>query len=311
MNFSFSHPWVLTFLLLPLSLFAWEWTRRGFRVALPLDQGLTNRSRAMSLLPSILKIASVIPALLLASAILLLAGPKKLGPPAQERLITNIEMCLDVSGSMSSQLGTGGSTRYEAAMKAINEFVDKRKGDAFGLTIFGGDVVRWVPLTKDTSAIKNATPFLDPATLPSALNSTRVGNALKYCNQVLNQQEVGDRLIVLLTDGFSSDLDGGAAANIGNLLAANKVVVHAVHVGDSAPPAQLSEVVSPTGGKVFSATNLASLQGVFDHIDRMSKAKTKQKEREAVDHFGFFAITGLSLAGLGLVSLFGVRYTPW
>ena len=310
MNFSFSHPWVLIVLLVPLMLLAWEWTRRGFRIAMPFDQGSIRQAR---LIPLVLKLAAVVPALLLAVAVLLLAGPKKLGPPGEERLITNIEMCLDVSGSMSSNMGSapGGGTRYEAAMRAINEFVDKRKGDAFGLTIFGGEVVRWVPLTKDTSAIKNATPFLDPATLPPALGSTRVGNALKYCNQVLGQQEEGDRLIILLTDGFSSDLDGGAATSIGGLLAANRVVVHAVHVGDGAPPAQLNEVVSPTGGKVFSASNLATLQGVFDHIDRMNKTKIKQKEREAVDSFGFFAILGLCLSGISIVTLFGLRYTPW
>lgn len=310
MNFSFSHPWVLLLLVLPVAIIGWEWARQGLRIALPLDGGSPQPQRIM---PLILKVAALLPALLLAAAILLLAAPKKLGPPGQERLVTNIEMCLDVSGSMSSPMssGTSGGSRYECAKRAIDEFVDKRKGDAFGLTIFGGEVVRWVPLTKDTTAIKNATPFLDPATLPPALGSTRVGNALKYCNEVLVQQEEGDRLVILLTDGFSSDLDGGAAATVGALLAANHVVVHAIHVGDGAPPAQLSAVVAPTGGKVFSATNLATLQGVFDHIDHMNKAKIKQKDREAVDSFRFFALAGLALGGLSVISLFGVRYTPW
>ena len=306
---SFSHPWVLLLLVIPIALIALEVSRRGMRVALPLDHA---RVRTMRVLPLVLIGASVLPALLAAAAILLLAGPRRLGPPGQERLVTNIEMCLDVSGSMSSAMSSApGSTRYETAMRAINAFVDKRKGDAFGLTIFGGENVRWVPLTRDTSAIKNATPFLDPSTLPSALNSTRVAHALEACRDTLVQQPDGDRLIVLLTDGFSEDLEGGAASRVGQDLAANHIVLHTIHVGDGQPPSQLNEVTAPTGGGVFSATNLATLQAVFDHIDHMSKARIKPKERESIDSFRLFAIAGLSIAGLSALTLFGLRYSPW
>ena len=31
-------------------------------------------------------------------------------------------------------------------MKAIDDFLDFRKGDAFGLTFFGNNVLHWVPL---------------------------------------------------------------------------------------------------------------------------------------------------------------------
>ena len=306
---SFSHPWVLLLLVVPIALIALETSRRGMRVSLPLDHA---RVRSMRIMPLVLLCTSVLPALLAAVAILLLAGPRRLGPPGQERLVTNIEMCLDVSGSMSSSMSSApGSTRYETAMHAINEFVEKRKGDAFGLTIFGGEVVRWVPLTRDTSAIKNATPFLDPSTLPSALNSTRVAHALEACRDTLTQQPDGDRLIVLLTDGFSEDLEGGAAARVGQDLAANHIVLHTIHVGDGAPPSQLNAVTSPTGGGVFSATNLSTLRAVFEHIDHMNKARIKPKERESIDSFSTLATIGLSLAALSGVMLFGLRYTPW
>lgn len=307
---TFAYPWVLLALMLPVLLVVWEVRRRGLRVRMPVDFVGVPRAKWM---PRMLMVAGLIPALVLAGAVFVLAGPKRLGPPGQERVLTNIELCLDVSGSMSSPMSTApdGASRYVTAMKAIEYFTKKREGDAMGLSIFGGDVVRWVPLTRDTSAIRNAAPFLDPDTLPSALMSTRVGHALRFCNDVLTQQPEGDRLVVLLTDGFSSDLDGGVATQVGMELAANNVVVQAIHVGDGAPPGQLSEVVSPTGGNVFSATSLGSLTAIFDHIDRMHKVRVQPTQREPIDFFGPFAWLMVGALGVHALCLMGARYTPW
>lgn len=307
---SFSQPWVLFLLLAPLGLAVWEARRRGVRVPMPVDHAATSARRFR---PAMILAANLLPAVTLASAVILIAGPRRLGPPGQERVLTNIEICLDVSGSMSSPMATApdGASRYKTAMSAIDYFTSKRSGDAMGLTIFGGSVVRWCPLTRDTSAIRNATPFLDPETLPSSLMSTRVGNALKFCHDVLVQQPDGDRLIVLLTDGFSSDLGGNMATHIGAELAADDVVVYAVHVGDGVPPQQLNEVVAPTGGEVFSATDLPALNAVFDHIDRMHRIRIRPTDRESIDFFGPFAWTLIGAAGLYGLSLLGVRYTPW
>lgn len=307
---SFAQPWVLILAAIPLALAVWEARREGHRVRLPFDHHPLIGAKRM---PALLLLFNLMPALVLLSAVLLLAGPKALGPPREERVLTNIEICLDVSGSMSSPMASApdGASRYVTAMAAIDYFTRQRQGDAMGLTIFGGDVVRWCPLTRDTSAIRSATPFLDPETLPAALMSTRVGNALRFCNKVLSEQPEGDRLIILLTDGFSSDLGGGQARVIGNELLTSNITVHAIHVGDGGPPAQLSEVVAPTGGEVFAATNLASLTSVFDHISRMQPIRIKPSQREAIDYFSPFAALGLSALGLYTISLLGLRYTPW
>ena len=52
-------------------------------------------------------------------------------------------------------------------MKAIDEFLKIRKGDAFGLTFFGNNVLHWVPLTSDPSAIRCAPPFMKPENVPT------------------------------------------------------------------------------------------------------------------------------------------------
>jgi Ca-activated chloride channel family protein len=309
---TFAHPWVLLALLIPAAIVAWELLRDdgGRPVPVPVDFA---EHRPRRWLERMLRIASIVPALLLAAVICLLAGPQTLGPPGQARVLTNIELVLDVSGSMSSPIGYGraGASRYTAAMDAINTFTSRRKGDAFGLTIFGGEVVRWVPLTKDLSAIRNATPFLDPVTMPAPLQSTRVGHALLYAKDILSREETGDRLVILITDGFSSDLSGSRSAEIGAQLRDAGIVVYGINVGDGPPPADMAEVVSPTGGRVYSASDPASLDAVFEHIDRMNPVRIRPTQPESIDHFLPWTIAALGLLGVHGLCLFGLRYTPW
>ena len=72
-------------------------------------------------------------------AILIYCRPLRQAEPKQERSLTNIELVLDVSGSMTSPFGNG--SRYDASIAAMNEFTSRRKGDAFGLAIFGNEVL--------------------------------------------------------------------------------------------------------------------------------------------------------------------------
>jgi hypothetical protein len=80
--------------------------------------------------------------------------------------MTNIQICMDVSGSMTGP-------RYRMASEAVTDFTKAREGDAFGLTIFGSHQVRWIPLTKDLNAIRNAMPFANPEHQPSHMGGTR------------------------------------------------------------------------------------------------------------------------------------------
>lgn len=309
MSIGFSHPWVMLLLIVPAALAAWELTRRGVRVPVPVDHREHRPRRWASRL---LAAASVLPAGVLALVVVLLAGPQRMSPPSQERVLTNIEIVLDVSGSMGWPIGgQEGVTRFSAAMNAISEFRKMRKNDAYGLTAFGGEVIRWVPLTRDLSAIENAPKFLDPASNPHHLMSTRIAHALKFTMGTLAKQPEGDKLIVLISDGESPDLNGGVAQQIGNQLRDEGIVLYAVHVGSEQVPAQLYEVVSPTGGQVFSANNPRSLVGIFEHIDRMVPVRIRSTQPEPIDFFFPFAAACAAALAMHGLCLFGLRYTPW
>ena len=305
----FSHPWVLILLVLPLAMMLQEWRGARIKVAFPFDHLLDRKSggRGWTLL---LRLLASAPACILALVILLLAGPKRLSDPQSKRSLTNIQFCLDVSGSMTSSFGEGD--RYDAAMASINEFIDDRQGDAFGLTVFGDHFIHWVPLTDDTTALAHAPPFLNPKRLPRWFSQgTSIGKALRECRKLMIQREEGDRLIILLSDGYSFDLSNGEDERLARTFRDDRITVHAVHIGPGSPPDPLVNMTARTGGEVFAAGDPEGLSAVFRQIDAMQKTRMIKVSAETMDHFKPFAEAALYCMASVLLASFGLRYIPW
>lgn len=305
---SFAYPWLVPALVLPLGLLVWRWRTPGERVILPVDHVGGQGGR---LLGGLLNVVDSLPVLLLAVAILLLAGPQRLAAPKTRRVLTNIEFCVDVSGSMVAPFGEG--TRYDAAMEAINDFINYRPGDAFGLTIFGSSVLHWVPLTSDASAFRCAHPFLDPRVLPRWFGGgTRIALGLDACMKVLTSREEGDRMIILVSDGYSWDLANGNDQTIARKLKDHGIVVYTVHIAEGEPPGELHTIAEITGGQVFAAGDPMALKAVFKTVDSMQATRLEKTRPEVQDAFWPYCLTGLGLAlALLLARLFGLRPTPW
>lgn len=306
MSLRLTYPTVLLLWVIPVLLVAWIFYRRGREIAMPYDHAIPRSGGGLKLM---VRLAETLPPLLLAVMIFILAGPQRLEEPTTRRKLTNIEFCVDISGSMTASFGSG--TRYDASMEAINDFLDFREGDAFGLTFFGNNVLHWVPLTTDVSAFRCAPPFMRPEVVPMWFGGTEIGKALLACKQVLTAREEGDRMIVLISDGFSSDLSNGNDTAIAKKLRASNITVFAVHIGSTEAPSEIVNLTSLTGGDVFTAGDTASLQSVFEKIDTMKQTELEKNAAESVDFFEPFVLAGLVLAGLFCLTLFGLRYTPW
>lgn len=303
---NFGHPWVLLLLVVPVALVIWTWRREGTHLVLPLDHSTTRSSRWIY---GMLGVLECLPALILAAVILILSGPERLGEPISRRALTNIEFCVDISGSMTAKMGDG--TRYDVSMAAINEFLDFRKGDAFGLTFFGNSVLHWVPLTNDVSAIRCSPPFMRPEVAPPWFGGTQIAKAVMACQDVLKAREEGDRMIVLVSDGFSSDLDQGADVELAKSLKADGIVVYAIHVADSDLPGEIVNLTALTDGEGFQAGDIDGVKAVFARIDKMQQTRIEKTAAERQDFYFPYAIAGLSLVGVSSLSLWGLRYTPW
>jgi Ca-activated chloride channel family protein len=297
---------MLLLLALPLLHLCWVWQRRSRRVVLPFDHA--GRGSGW-VLRALLGIGESLPALLLAVAVLLLALPQELAAPKQKRALTNIQFCVDISGSMTAKFGSG--SRYDAAMAAINEFLDYRTGDSFGLTFFGNNFLHWVPLTSDPSAFRCAVPFMRPENAPPAFGGTEIGKAVLGCREVLTSRSEGDRMLILVTDGWSIDLSNGADLDIAKRLKRDGIVLFAVNIQEQDANGEIVNLARLTGGEVFNPGDTRALKEVFARIDQMTKARLEQGTAELVDWFLPFAIAGLAVLALYSLVQLGLRYTPW
>ena len=305
---TFSSPSVLLLLIVPLILAMWVGQRRHRGVAVPVDHHMHGAPTLLSrFLGWLLRGGEMVPAGLLAVAIVLFAGPQALRVPEEERILTNIQICMDVSGSMSVQ------DRYGMARTAIESFTEAREGDAFGFTIFGSYPVRWTPLTRDLATIRHALAFANPRFQPPHMGGTMIGKALRFSRETMMAEadDEGDRLIILVSDGVSFDLNGGVASEIADELKEAKITLYHVHVGTDQTPPEVIEIARETGGKDFVATDPGGLTMIFNHIDRMQPARFRPATAIPMDFFQPFTIAGISLLGILLMVAFGLRPTPW
>ena len=302
---TFAHPWVLLFLAVPV-LLAWTVIARAPGLVSPADHAARDgQQRPRPWLARVLGFFDAVPLVLLAVAIAVLAGPQTLQQPRRERSLTNIQICLDVSGSMTGR-------NYELATTSIEDFTRARAGDAFGLTLFGVEQIRWMPITKDLDAIRNALPFANPENQPSHMGGTMIGAALRFClRNMLAEARTGDRMIVLVSDGMSADLGGGEAEKVGEELKDAGITVFHVHIDETDVPSEVRDLVEITGGEAFAATDGGSLKAIFTHIDRMKPARFAPVGTVPLDEFRPFALVALALAGLHAAGLLFARYTPW
>jgi Ca-activated chloride channel family protein len=247
--------------------------------------------------------------MLLGCLIALLAGPQQLKMPEAERELKNIQFCIDMSGSMVATFSD--STRYEHTLKAVNDFCTYRRQGAFGLTVFGNEVIHWVPVTRDLSAIRNLTPLISPRIFPGAFGGTMIGKALRKVLAKMEDVTDGDRMIILISDGESSDLHGGNAEAIGAELAGQKITLFYIHVGEGQPQSEVNTMVTLSGGESFVAGDAESLKGVFQRIDAMSPARLKPGSPEPVDYFQPIVLGGLLALGLWILAGGRLRFTPW
>jgi Ca-activated chloride channel family protein len=201
-------------------------------------------------------------------------------------------------------------------MQALNEFVTYRKGDSFGLTFFADETLQWVPLTSDVSAIRCSPPFMRPENAPDWVGTwgTDIGKAIRACAKVLRERAEGERMIILVSDGEDvADLVSTHQA-ITRELIADKITVFAVIIQENSQSNIQDEVVNithRTGGEAFLAGDPEAMKTIFQHIDQMKQARIEKTIGETLDDFVPWAIAGLVLAGVALISLFGLRYTPW
>src|SRR5690606_7242130 len=286
-DMSFAWPWLL--LVLPLPFLA-RWLLPPVR-----DAGAASRVPFGSRLQAVAETGVgrgtglPLPALL-AWWQLCRAGARRqdLGPPvAPPRPSRDLMLAVDLSGSMGDQdmvLGGRIVDRLTAAKAVISNFLERREGDRVGLVVFGQRAYALAPMTLDLQSVQHQ---LDASVVGLAGRETAIGDAIGLAVKRLSQQESGQRVLVLLTDGMNTAgrLDPLKAAEIAR---DNGVRIHAIAFGgdsgafsvfglpvplpgaaSDSDEATLRRIAESTGGKAFRARDASELAGIYAEIDRL------------------------------------------
>jgi Ca-activated chloride channel family protein len=320
---TFAQPGFLFLLAVALGLAARTLWRPATAVMVPFDHAQARPLRVGRFLRTG---AGLLPALLLAVMIVLMAGPRRtvLGP--EEQLVTNVEICLDISGSMTDPfildrrtapalrygVRPGEPRRFAVALRAIEKFAKGRPGDAFGLTVFGDDVVSWLPLSQDRDALARAALFVDPVQFPSwFVNNTRIAKAVESAADTLAVRRGEDNILLLVTDGEDDELTPAVVDRLVDKLCTHRIAVFVVYLGHLPAPPQEIALAQRTTGQLFVANDETGVAAVLKRIHEMKPLQYRQVLPTEVDNYGPFAIAGLAVLASYTVSLVRWRYTPW
>ena len=210
----------------------------------------------------------------------------------------DIIMCLDTSGSMQAldfKLDDKPVSRLTAVKKVVSEFIQKREADRIGLVVFGEQAFTQAPLTLDKGLLLG---LVEKMTIGMAGDRTAIGSALAIGGKRLMDLKAPSKILILLTDGRhnAGDLTPEQAAEA---VRAMGVKIYTIGVGGRGPApfpvqsffgtrivqrqvdldeATLKKIAAIGGGKYFRATDTASLEEIYNIIDRAEKTEVKVKE---------------------------------
>lgn len=289
-HLEFFWPQAAIFLLMLLPL--WWKSRKNLQSALysPMVPLLS------SIIPKTKKPRNILslPLLYWCLMVLALMRPQLVGNPIKiVRDGRSIMMVLDISESMeTADMVVDQKTidRLRVAKAVMSDFIDQRTSDRIGLVVFGSKPFLHAPLSFDHPTIKQ---FLLEAQSGFLGPKTAIGDALGLAVKKLLEETEGDRVIVMLTDGQNNEgsLEPLKAAEIAKQsgikiyiagLGAKSVRVNGFFGPTSINPSQsldeaepeLKQMATLTGGQYYRAEDAASLQDIYQEIDRLEPTKS-------------------------------------
>lgn len=135
-----------------------------------------------------------------------------------------IMIALDVSNSMLAE--DIEPNRLERSKRAISQMVDKLTDDKIGLIVFAGEAYTQLPITSDYVSAKLFLNSISTQIVPT--QGTAIGAAIDLAAKSFSPQFVGNKVIIVITDGENHEDDAlGAAAKA----AEQGIVVHTIGLG--------------------------------------------------------------------------------
>ncbi len=236
---------------------------------------------------------------LLVKFLTVLAFSTALASPVIENEVTvqndkgyEISLIMDASGSMEE------NNKFGIVKNIVEDFLDKRKHDKIGLTIFADFAYVAVPLTYDKASIKRLLNRIDVGV--AGKQRTALYEALFLSSNLFKDSKSKNKIAILLTDGM--DNTGTIPLDVAiKTVQKYGIKVYTIGVGNPGDfNAQvLQYIAEKSGGKFFMANSVQKLKAIYETIDKLEKSEIKANKYVKKEYYFQYSLT------LGLLLLAG------
>lgn len=280
-------------LLAFLPFMVWYYLKKNEQKQGAFTVSTTKNIKANSWKNRFLHLPAILRLLALICLIFVLARPQKRNTEQRtEGDGIDIMLCMDVSGSMSSQDIL--PSRMEAAKDVAADFVRNRPVDRIGLVIFSGEAFTQSPLTSDRNSLLQQIQNLEARTMLQ--DGTVIGEGLATAVDRLSKSTAKSKVIILITDGKEDAPDTRLVDPLMALSIAKSKGIKVYTIGMGAitasdtvnnittkPDARfnyldeslLQKIAKETGGQYFRARDRQGLEGIYNQIDQLEKSKVE------------------------------------
>ncbi len=254
-----------------------------------------------------------LPLFAMLSLVLAMARPQKI-LHHQEYKGEGIEimLVLDVSPSMLAL--DFDPNRLEVAKELAVDFVQKRKGDKIGLTVFSGEAYTKCPLTMDYGTL---TKLIEEVTPEGLEYGTAIGMGMATAINQLKEGKAKSKIMVLLTDGFNNvkTMDPLEATGFAKTMG---IKVYTIGMGTKGivkmptsffngklifAPAKsdfdeelLMKIAKETGGIYQQANTKEKLKAIYKKINQLERSKIDViTHHQKIEYFRPFLLLGMAL----------------
>ncbi len=314
------HPWLLLLLLLiPLLIKLRHGSQK--RAAIRYSDGDSLKRIPPSFAVIVQPLLPLLFGLGLAFLVVALARPQRgLEESTMKTEAVDIVLLVDVSTSMRAidfSTSTKEIDRLAAAKQVIRDFIGKRPHDRLGMVAFSGLPYSVSPLTLDHGWLLQRMDMIQTGMLE---DGTAIGTAIASAVNRLRESKAKSKVVVLLTDGINNagDLTPENSAMAAKALGIKIYTVGAGASGIVTMPVQdafggkryirqqsdiddatLTKIAEATGGRYFRATDLESLQKVYEEIDKLEKTEIEvQQFTRFEERFAPLVLAGIFCLGL-------------
>tara|TARA_B000000441_G_C21749655_1_gene360901 strand:+ start:211 stop:1266 length:1056 start_codon:yes stop_codon:yes gene_type:complete len=300
--------WAFLFLILPLLVWAKKKvSKRRTTLLFPTLSMLMSphelRSKRWTWLPSVMRVFS------LTLLVIALCRPQ-LDRSTQTILSSGVDIVLavDLSASMlaldMSESETQRVTRLDVVKDVLKSFIEQRKHDRIGIVAFSVDPYLVSALTLDKEHLQKNLARLRVGLTHQT--GTNLGSALAEGINRLRSLDSKSKVLILLTDGKDEPTPPHSPLIYANGAKADGIKIYTIAIGSSTRTLTylfdsstrdllrgsngmpvirfadypvdkniLAGIAKTTGAQFFEAKDKASLESIYDEIDRLEKSEVE------------------------------------